>query len=64
MARPGYEERVAWAEACALIRRKCPWCDRVLRPCNLSRHIAANHYRQLTIDDALAVIQPEGVPHA
>lgn len=50
-----YEERVAWAEACALLRVRCPWCEPVrwLRPCNLSRHIAAAHFKQLTIYDAL-----------
>lgn len=48
-----YEERVAWAEACALLRVRCPWCDRDLRPCNLKRHIDATHFRQLTIDDVL-----------
>lgn len=51
MSPVGYEERVAWAEACALLRVKCPWCERSLRPCNLSRHVAAAHHRQLTIYD-------------
>jgi hypothetical protein len=37
----------------AAVRQSCPWCERVLRPCNLSRHIAAQHYRQLTIFDLL-----------
>lgn len=46
-----YPER---ARAAAAIVRPCPWCSRRMRPCNLSRHIAAQHFRQLTIDDALA----------
>ena len=58
----GYEERVAWAEACALIRHPCPWCGRSLRPCNLSRHIAKEHFRQLTIYDALGDAQPKEQP--
>ena len=40
----------------SLTRRKCPWCPRQLRPCNLDRHIAAEHFRQLTLDDVLADI--------
>jgi hypothetical protein len=50
----GYEERVAWAMACALIRRKCPWCDRELRPCNMARHVDAAHFHQLTVDEVIA----------
>lgn len=55
-----YGDRVAWAEACALIRQPCPWCGRSLRPCNLSRHVAAQHFKQLTIDDVLAEPPPTG----
>lgn len=36
-----------------LTRHKCDWCERELRPCNMARHIAAQHYRQLTIDDMI-----------
>ena len=53
-----YEERVAWAEACALLRVRCPWCHRSLRPCNLYRHIDAAHFKQLTIDDVLTEGKP------
>ena len=34
-------------------RRPCPWCGTELRPCNLDRHVAARHFRQLTIYDVL-----------
>jgi hypothetical protein len=37
----------------SLTRHPCPWCGRWLRPCNLTRHIAVQHFRQLTIDDEL-----------
>lgn len=40
----------------SLTRRSCPWCEAELRPCNLDRHIAAKHFRQLTLDDVLADI--------
>ena len=43
----------------ALIKRKCPWCERELRPCNLDRHIAKEHFRQLTIDEALHDVEAE-----
>jgi hypothetical protein len=43
-----------------LTRRPCPWCGRELRPCNLARHIAAAHFRQLTIDDVLADVEADG----
>lgn len=42
------------AVLCARMRRPCPWCERQLRPCNLSRHIAAQHHAQLTIYDELS----------
>lgn len=45
------------AAAAAAIVRPCPWCERRLRPCNLSRHVAAAHFRQLTIDAALAELE-------
>lgn len=41
------------ATALAQVRVPCPWCERVLRPCNLSRHIATGHFRQLTIYEAI-----------
>lgn len=41
------------AAAAARITRVCPWCRRSFRPCNLSRHIAAAHYRQMTIEEEL-----------
>jgi hypothetical protein len=37
----------------ALERYPCPWCGRLLRPCNQTRHITTQHFRQLTIDDEL-----------
>ena len=37
----------------ALVTAQCPWCHRWLRPCNMSRHIAANHHAQMTIYDLL-----------
>lgn len=37
----------------ALVRRKCPWCDRWLRPCNMRQHVAHAHFYQLTIYDVL-----------
>jgi hypothetical protein len=43
----------------SLTRRPCPWCERQLRPCNLSRHISARHFHQLTIDDELRAAQNE-----
>lgn len=54
MSPASYEDRMAWAEACALLRVDCPWCERRLRPCNLGRHIASRHFRQLTIYDVMA----------
>ena len=40
-----------------LTPRPCPWCGRKLRPCNMTRHIDAAHFRQMTIFDAL---DPDG----
>jgi len=48
-----------WAQAGAMVVVRCGWCERELRPCNLSRHIAAAHFRQLTIDDVLADVEAE-----
>ena len=39
--------------AAGQVRKPCPWCEVELRPCNLTRHIAARHFRQLTIYDVL-----------
>ena len=36
-----------------MTKQRCGWCERELRPCNMARHIAAAHFRQLTIDDML-----------
>ena len=49
------------AVRCAQIVRKCVWCDAMLRPCNMGRHVAARHHRQLTIFDGMtgAVIADE-----
>jgi hypothetical protein len=41
------------ARRAAAVRRRCGWCDELLRPCNLGRHIEAHHFRQLSIDDEL-----------
>ena len=49
----------AWALEMALIRHRCPWCGRSLRPCNLGRHIAKAHFRQLTVDDVIADLKRE-----
>lgn len=38
-----------------LTRRPCIWCEAELRPCNMARHVAACHFRQLTIDDEIGV---------
>jgi hypothetical protein len=39
-----------WARECAeraaLVRTRCIWCERELRPCNLDRHVRAAHFRQ------------------
>jgi len=43
----------------AMVVVRCGWCGRELRPCNLARHIAAAHFRQLTIDDVLADVEAE-----
>jgi hypothetical protein len=42
-----------WGQLGALARTRCAWCGRELRPCNLPRHVAAAHFRQLTIDEVL-----------
>lgn len=46
-----------WARECALqaalIRVRCTWCERELRPCNMRRHVDAAHFKQLTVDDVL-----------
>jgi hypothetical protein len=47
------DERLAYLVVGSMTRRPCPWCKRELRPCNMRRHIAAAHFRQLTIDDVL-----------
>lgn len=41
------------ARRAAAVRRPCGWCEDVLRPCNLARHVQARHFRQLTIDEIL-----------
>ena len=38
----------------AAVTVRCIWCKRELRPCNVGRHIAAQHFRQLTIDDVFS----------
>ncbi|HEY2570186.1 MAG TPA: hypothetical protein VGI27_01870 [Solirubrobacteraceae bacterium] len=43
-------------------RHPCPWCERRLRPCNLKRHISAQHFRQLSIDDELRACFACGKP--
>jgi hypothetical protein len=48
------------ARELAQIRRPCPWCGRVLRPCNLPKHIELEHYHQLTIDEVLDEIERQG----
>ena len=48
-----------WAQAGAMVVVRCGWCGRELRPCNLARHVAAAHFRQLTIDDVLADVEAE-----
>ena len=45
-----------------MTRRKCLWCERELRPCNMRRHVAARHFRQLTIFDVLG--ESPGRAHA
>ena len=48
-----------WAQAGAMVVVRCGWCGRELRPCNLARHTASAHYKQLTIDDVLDEIRHE-----
>lgn len=47
------DSRLAALVVGGLTRRRCPWCERELRPCNIARHIAARHFRQMTIDEML-----------
>jgi hypothetical protein len=47
------DTRLAALVVGGLTRRRCPWCERELRPCNMGRHIAARHHRQMTIYDVL-----------
>ena len=47
------DEHLAAFVVAGLAKRRCPWCEAKLRPCNLTRHIAARHFRQLTIYDLL-----------
>lgn len=42
-----------WAQVGAMVTTRCCWCGRELRPCNLGRHIGAQHFHQLTIDEVL-----------
>lgn len=42
-----------WAQLGAGVVTRCAWCGLRLRPCNLARHVSANHFHQLTIDDVL-----------
>lgn len=55
----GHSERLVAFIDGGMRPRPCPWCGRGLRPCNLSRHVAAVHFRQLTIDDVLADVEAE-----
>jgi len=48
-----------WAQTGAMAVVRCGWCGREMRPCNLARHVAAAHFRQLTIDDVLADVEAE-----
>jgi hypothetical protein len=48
-----------WAQTGAAVVVRCGWCGRELRPCNLGRHVAAAHFRQLTIDDVLADVEAQ-----
>lgn len=43
----------------AAITRKCPWCTRQVRPCNLSRHVSAAHFHQLSIDEVITLLSIE-----
>ena len=43
----------------ALTIHKCGWCEWRLRPCNMRRHVDAQHFRQLTIEDALDGLYPD-----
>lgn len=47
------DDRLAAFVLGGLTRRRCGWCERELRPCNMARHVAAAHFRQLTLDDVL-----------
>jgi hypothetical protein len=52
------DSHLAWLVIGGMTKRRCPWCERELRPCNLNRHIAARHFRQMTIDDYDELGQP------
>jgi len=52
------DDRLAALVVGSLTPRKCEWCERRLRPCNMRRHVEAAHFRQLTIFDVLA-LSPE-----
>jgi hypothetical protein len=43
----------------SLRRIPCPWCELRYRPCNLGRHVAAAHHRQLTIWDVFDAVENE-----
>jgi hypothetical protein len=49
----GHDPRMVALIDGGMRRRRCGWCERELRPCNMRRHIAAQHFRQLTIYDVL-----------
>jgi hypothetical protein len=42
-----------------MTRRRCLWCERELRPCNMARHVGAAHFRQLTLDEVIADVEHE-----
>lgn len=50
--------------AAGLERRRCLWCERELRPCNMRRHVEARHFRQLTIYDVLGPDEPPNAKRA
>jgi hypothetical protein len=55
----GFDSPLVWMIAAGMQRRRCGWCERELRPCNMRRHVAAQHFRQLTIYDVLDVERKE-----
>jgi hypothetical protein len=58
------DSRMAALVVGGLTRHRCAWCERELRPCNMARHVAARHHRQMTIYDVLPAPVPDDLGRA